>query len=72
MARRWNAPRPTWRPLKGLSAKLSGLEGHRGHRQAFRDAEERNAANGKDIERLLEAAAPPPGGPEPPTYPYPA
>ena len=57
--------------LKGLSAKLAGLKkGTEDIAKAFRDAEERNAANGKDIERLLESAAPPPGGAEPPTYPY--
>ncbi|MGC4895190.1 hypothetical protein [Micromonospora sp. DT31] len=57
--------------LKSLSAKLAGLKkGTEDIAKAFRDAEERNAANGKDIERLLESAAVPPGGPEMPTYPY--
>ncbi|NES12419.1 MULTISPECIES: hypothetical protein [Micromonospora] len=58
--------------LKSLSQKLAGLKkGTEDIAQAFRDAEARNAANGKEIERLLESATPPPtAGGQPPTYPY--
>ncbi|MFJ8582389.1 hypothetical protein [Micromonospora sp. NPDC093277] len=57
--------------LKQLSQKLAGLkQGTEDIAQAFRDAEARNAANGKQIERLLESAAPPPAAGDPSTYPY--
>lgn len=58
--------------LKQLSGKLAALkQGTEDIAKAFRDVEERNAANGRQIERLLESAAPPPptGGGDP-TYPY--
>ncbi|KKJ99190.1 hypothetical protein [Micromonospora sp. HK10] len=57
--------------LNGLSTKLAGLkQGTEDIAKAFRDAEARNAANGKQIERLLESAAPPPSTGDQPTYPY--
>ncbi|MGW5672688.1 hypothetical protein [Micromonospora sp. NPDC003776] len=58
--------------LKALSGKLAALKkGTEDIAQAFRDTEARNAANGKQIERMLESAAPPPtAGGQPPTYPY--
>ncbi|MEH0826435.1 MULTISPECIES: hypothetical protein [Micromonospora] len=57
--------------LKAISSKLAGLkQGTQDIAKAFRDAEARNAANGKDIERLLESAAPPPDAGQQPTYPY--
>ena len=59
--------------LKAISSKLAGLKkGTEDIAQAFRDAEARNAANGKQVERLLESAAPPPEAGQQPTYPYPA
>ncbi|MFI2712783.1 hypothetical protein ACH495_21935 [Micromonospora sp. NPDC018662] len=59
--------------LKAISSKLAGLkQGTEDIAQAFRDAEARNAANGKQIERLLESAAPPPEAGQQSTYPYPA
>ncbi|MFI6132255.1 hypothetical protein [Micromonospora sp. NPDC051141] len=59
--------------LKAISSKLAGLKkGTEDIAKAFRDAEARNAANGKQIERLLESAAPPPETGQQPTYPYPA
>ena len=59
--------------LTALSAKLAALKkGAEDIAKAFRDAEAHNAANGKEIERMLESATPPPaptnGGT--PTYPY--
>ncbi|MBM0231740.1 hypothetical protein JNW91_07625 [Micromonospora sp. STR1_7] len=57
--------------LKTLSEKLAGLKkGTEDIAKAFRDAEARNAANGKEIERLLDSAAPPPTAGGTPTYPY--
>ncbi|MET8309506.1 MULTISPECIES: hypothetical protein [unclassified Micromonospora] len=57
--------------LKSLSQKLAALKkGTEDIAQAFRDTEERNAANGSQIERLLESAAPPPAAGGQPTYPY--
>ncbi|MFU8874781.1 hypothetical protein [Micromonospora sp. SL4-19] len=57
--------------LKLLSAKLAALKkGTEDIAQAFRDAEARNAATGKQIERLLESATPPPAAGDPSTYPY--
>ncbi|WBB74946.1 hypothetical protein O7602_05270 [Micromonospora sp. WMMD1128] len=57
--------------LKAISTKLAGLKkGTEDIAKAFRDAEARNAANGKQIERLLESAAPPPEAGQQPTYPY--
>ncbi|MFC4019844.1 hypothetical protein ACFOW4_18130 [Micromonospora sp. GCM10011542] len=57
--------------LKSLSAKLAAFkQGTEDIAKAFRDTEERNAANGKEIERLLESAAPPPTAGGTPTYPY--
>ncbi|MET8123121.1 hypothetical protein [Micromonospora sp. NPDC005189] len=57
--------------LTTLSQKLAALkEGTEDIAKAFRDTEARNAANGKEIERLLESAAPPPAAGGPPTYPY--
>ncbi|MFD2767810.1 hypothetical protein [Micromonospora eburnea] len=57
--------------LKSLSGRLAALkQGTEDIAQAFRDAEARNAANGKQIERLLESAAPPPTTGDPSTYPY--
>lgn len=51
-----------------LSQKLDTLrQGTEDIAKAFRDVEERNAANGSQIERLLESATPPP--PAGPTYP---
>ncbi|WFE41839.1 hypothetical protein [Micromonospora sp. WMMD998] len=59
--------------LKAISTRLAGLKkGTEDIAKAFRDAEARNAANGKQIERLLESAAPPPEAGQQPTYPYPA
>ncbi|MEW2431283.1 hypothetical protein AB0877_24995 [Micromonospora sp. NPDC047644] len=57
--------------LTTLSAKLAALkEGTEEIAKAFRDTEARNGANGKEIERLLESAAPPPTASGAPTYPY--
>ncbi|OKI49914.1 hypothetical protein [Micromonospora sp. CB01531] len=58
--------------LKAISNKLAGLKkGTEDIAKAFRDAEARNAANGKEIERMLESATPPPApGGTPTTYPY--
>jgi hypothetical protein len=57
--------------LTTLSQKLAALkEGTEEIAKAFRDAEARNGANGKEIERLLESAAPPPTASGAPTYPY--
>ncbi|MEU7803802.1 hypothetical protein [Micromonospora arborensis] len=57
--------------LKTLSQKLASLkQGTEDIAKAFRDAEARNGANGKEIERLLESAAPPPAAGGAPTYPY--
>ncbi|SBT46107.1 hypothetical protein [Micromonospora auratinigra] len=48
--------------LTVLKQKLEALKtGTQDIAKAFRDTEERNGANGKQIERLLESAAPPPG-----------
>ncbi|MFI6237335.1 hypothetical protein ACIBD9_27550 [Micromonospora sp. NPDC050784] len=57
--------------LTTLSQKLAALkEGTEEIAKAFRDTEARNGANGKEIERLLESAAPPPTASGAPTYPY--
>ncbi|MCG5464909.1 hypothetical protein AB0K35_33560 [Micromonospora sp. NPDC053740] len=57
--------------LTTLSQKLAALkEGTEDIAKAFRDTEARNGANGKEIERLLESAAPPPTASGAPTYPY--
>ncbi|MGC5291046.1 hypothetical protein [Micromonospora sp. DT231] len=57
--------------LQTLSQKLAALKkGTEDIAKAFRDSEARNAANGKEIERLLESAAPPPPAGGTPTYPY--
>ncbi|MEU8012656.1 hypothetical protein [Micromonospora parva] len=57
--------------LTTLSQKLAALkEGTEEIAKAFRDTEARNSANGKEIERLLESAAPPPSAGGAPTYPY--
>ncbi|MCO1599547.1 hypothetical protein M8C17_30765 [Micromonospora sp. RHAY321] len=57
--------------LKALSQRLAALKkGTEDIAQAFRDTEARNAANGSEIERLLESAAPPPQAAGAPTYPY--
>ncbi|GGO18195.1 hypothetical protein [Micromonospora parathelypteridis] len=57
--------------LKTLSQRLASLkQGTEDIAKAFRDAEARNGANGKEIERLLESAAPPPAADGAPTYPY--
>ncbi|MCG5439762.1 hypothetical protein ACFYL6_17535 [Micromonospora sp. NPDC007208] len=57
--------------LTTLSQKLTALkEGTEEIAKAFRDTEARNGANGKEIERLLESAAPPPTASGAPTYPY--
>ncbi|MFJ6168501.1 hypothetical protein ACIQH6_25510 [Micromonospora orduensis] len=57
--------------LTTLSQKLTALKkGTEDIAKAFRDTEARNAANGKEIERLLESAAPPPTASGAPTYPY--
>ncbi|MFG2050928.1 hypothetical protein ACGFIW_26285 [Micromonospora sp. NPDC048935] len=57
--------------LKTLSQRLSSLkQGTEDIANAFRDTEARNGANGKEIERLLESAAPPPAAGGAPTYPY--
>ncbi|MGW5560872.1 hypothetical protein ACWER9_27075 [Micromonospora sp. NPDC003944] len=57
--------------LTTLSQKLAALkEGTEEIAKAFRDTEARNAANGKEIERLLESAAPPPTASGAPAYPY--
>lgn len=57
--------------LKALSGKLAALKkGTEDIAQAFRETEARNAATGKQIERMLESATPPPAGTEPPAYPY--
>ncbi|MDG4756500.1 hypothetical protein [Micromonospora sp. WMMD710] len=57
--------------LTTLSQRLAALkQGTEDIAKAFRDAEARNAANGKEIERLLDAAAPPPTAGGAPTYPY--
>ncbi|MEH0938795.1 hypothetical protein [Micromonospora psammae] len=57
--------------IQQLSQKLSALkQGTEDIAKAFRDVEERNAANGAQIERLLESATPPPPAGSPPTYPY--
>ncbi|MEU7922801.1 hypothetical protein ACGFIP_30730 [Micromonospora zamorensis] len=57
--------------LKTLSQKLAALkQGTEDIAKAFRDAEARNGANGKEIERLLESAAPPPPAGGTPTYPH--
>lgn len=58
--------------LRALSNKLAGLKkGTEDIAQAFRDAEARNAATGREIERMLESATPPPvAGGQQPTYPY--
>ena len=57
--------------LKTLSQKLAALkEGTEDIAKAFRDTEARNGANGKEIERLLESAAPPPTAGGTPTYPH--
>ncbi|MEV4202061.1 hypothetical protein [Micromonospora globbae] len=59
--------------IKQLSTRLAALKkGTEDIAQAFRDVEARNAATGKEIERMLESAAPPPqaGGTPPSTYPY--
>ncbi|MET8092928.1 hypothetical protein [Micromonospora sp. NPDC005220] len=56
--------------LTTLSQKLAALkEGTEEIAKAFRDTEARNGANGKEIERLLESAAPPPTASGAPTYP---
>ncbi|MFU8851855.1 hypothetical protein ACNAW0_12855 [Micromonospora sp. SL1-18] len=56
--------------LKYLSQKLASLKkGTEDIAQTYRDAEARNAANGKEIERLLESATPPPTAGGDPTYP---
>ncbi|MGA3524433.1 hypothetical protein [Melissospora conviva] len=55
--------------LQTLAGKLAHLKkGTEEIAQAFRDAEERNAATGKQIERMLESAAQPPAG-KPPAQP---
>jgi hypothetical protein len=47
--------------LATLSTRLDALKkGTEDIAKAFRDTEERNAATGKQIERMLEAATPPP------------
>ncbi|MEV4122699.1 hypothetical protein [Micromonospora sp. NPDC049645] len=57
--------------LTTLAQKLAALkEGTEEIAKAFRDTEARNGANGKEIERLLESAAPPPTASGAPTYPY--
>ncbi|MFC8296780.1 hypothetical protein [Micromonospora orduensis] len=57
--------------LTTLSQKLAALKkGTEDIAKAFRDTEARNAANGKEIERLLDSAAPPPTASGAPTYPY--
>ncbi|MET7950657.1 hypothetical protein [Micromonospora sp. NPDC005324] len=57
--------------LTTLSQKLTALkEGTEEIAKAFRDTEARNGANGKEIERLLGEAAPPPTASGAPTYPY--
>ncbi|MEU8087744.1 hypothetical protein AB0B57_29555 [Micromonospora sp. NPDC049101] len=57
--------------LKTLSQRLASLkQGTEDIAKAFRDTEARNGANGKEIERLLESAAPPPAAGGAPTYPY--
>ncbi|MET8234698.1 hypothetical protein ABZS77_28880 [Micromonospora sp. NPDC005298] len=57
--------------LTTLSQKLEALKkGTEDIAKAFRDTEARNAANGKEIERLLDSAAPPPTASGAPTYPY--
>lgn len=60
--------------LKALSGKLAALkQGTEDIAQAFRDTEARNAATGKQIERMLESVTPPPtAGDQPSAYPYPA
>ncbi|MFG1918813.1 hypothetical protein [Micromonospora sp. NPDC048898] len=57
--------------LKTLSQRLASLkQGTEDIAKAFGDTEARNGANGKEIERLLESAAPPPAAGGAPTYPY--
>ncbi|MBM7490361.1 uncharacterized protein YukE [Micromonospora luteifusca] len=57
--------------LRTLSQNLAGLkQGTEDIAKAFRNTEARNAATGKEIERLLESAAPPPAAGGAPTYPY--
>ncbi|MEV0003216.1 hypothetical protein AB0H28_13140 [Micromonospora sp. NPDC050980] len=59
--------------LKAISDKLAGLkQGTEDIAKAFRDAEARDAANGGQIERLLESAVPPPEAGRQSTDPYPA
>ena len=54
--------------LRALSRKLADLKkGTEEIAEAFRDTEERNAATGKQIERMLEAATSPPA--EKPSHP---